>query len=102
MTIALVAILSLASTALSVWLVWRRALERHPQEYAFRALARHLKIPRAQREAIRAVAASAGAAPVGLLLSPEALRQATETWLAGHEADPRSSAVREVAHRLAA
>lgn len=61
--------------------VWMRAIGQRridPKELAFRALARKLKLSGSQTAAIRALSQSAGVSPVGLLMSPSAVRSAAE------------------------
>lgn len=70
------AVLSAASTWATAWLVWRRAMDAHPQEHAFRAIARRVGLSRAEREVVRGLAAEMDVPPVVLLLSPATLTQA--------------------------
>ncbi|MCC6285280.1 MAG: hypothetical protein IT439_08275 [Phycisphaerales bacterium] len=76
LVVALLAALSAGSTAGAAWLAWRRALEAHPHEHAFRSIARRSGLSRHEREHVRSLASGAGVPPVALVLSPSALVQA--------------------------
>jgi hypothetical protein len=59
--------------------IWVRAMGQRkvdPRELAFRDLSRRMKLSQKQIAGLRAIAASSGLSPVGLLLSPDALRGA--------------------------
>jgi hypothetical protein len=61
--------------------VWIRAMGQRrvdPRELAFRALSRRLGLSHKQVTAIRAMGASSGQSPVGLLMSPSAVRVAAK------------------------
>jgi len=61
-----------------VW-VWMRAMGQRredPRELAFRALSKRLKLSHKQVASIRAMGVSSGQDPVGLLMSPSAVRAA--------------------------
>ncbi|MBL4809738.1 MAG: hypothetical protein JKY43_06730 [Phycisphaerales bacterium] len=63
--------------------VWGRAMGQRridPRELAFRALSRKLKLSHKQVASLRAMSASSGlGSPVGLLLSPSAIRAIDES-----------------------
>ncbi len=65
---------------IAIGFVWLRAMGQRrvdPRELAFRALSRKLGLTRRQVAAIRAMGESKGlASPVGLLMSPSAVRSA--------------------------
>ena len=87
-------------------MVWRRMKPKDPGEAAFDAIARALRLSRAERLLVRELAAAHGrAAPVALLLSEHALREAMAA-ARGVEDDGRVDALakklEESARRLAA
>jgi hypothetical protein len=75
---ALGAIGVLVAVACFVWsaVALRAAVAREPSEYAFRALARRLRVPARHAALIRKLASCAQCAPVALLVSEHALHAA--------------------------
>ena len=62
--------------------VWMRAMGQRrvdPRELAFRSLSKKLGLSHSQAAAIRAMSASSGQRPIGLLMSPSAVRAAAES-----------------------
>tara|TARA_R110000868_G_scaffold241497_2_gene496316 strand:+ start:64156 stop:64506 length:351 start_codon:yes stop_codon:yes gene_type:complete len=62
--------------------VWMRAMGQRrvdPRELAFRSLAKKIGLSHSQASAIRAMGASSGQSPVGLLMSPSAVRATAES-----------------------
>lgn len=97
----------LAAAALIVaaaW-VWRRTPPPDPAEQAFRALARMLRLTRAERALVRALAAAhGGAAPTAILLSESALADAARACASDDRdrVEHLSRKLRESAARLLA
>lgn len=76
--VALSAALFVLSSLGALYLWSRRGLERDPSEFAFRTLARRLGVRGRDARQLRALARSRGLAPVALLMSPSALRDAID------------------------
>lgn len=82
--------------ALQTWafVAYRSRVSGNDNEYAFRALARSLKLGRTQRNLVRKLALTHGAAsPVGLLLSDHALKVALAGFESGTVSKREAAAV---------
>lgn len=77
------------------WLAWQDRRRSAPEERAFRALARRLRIGRGGRQALRRLAEQCGAPAVALLVSEHAFSRAVERALDARPASVRSSGTEE-------
>ncbi len=99
--VGILSILFLLSTLGAIFLWWRRTLSTDAGDFAFRTLARRLGVARRDRSLIRRLAKIRGSAPVALLVSPSALRDAIETCRHSKEADLDRDSLDRLMERLA-
>ncbi len=99
--VGVLAVLFLFSTLGAMFLWWRRTVTTDAGDFAFRALARRLGIARQDRSVIRRLAQLRGSAPVALLVSPSALRDAIEACRHNKEANLDRDSLDRLMHSLA-